>query len=262
MGGATGTVVSGTVVSGTVVVGSGAGVTSGTAGGSVPSGASVVEVVDVTSDASVVVGAGAAGGATTAASSATSASPPLPPRSAAPDTVVVVVASPPRTAEAAASAGGALITVTVRCPVSISIGSRNATTDVPESASTWSAGGTTVAPERPTPIDAAAAPTKAVAAVAAPCVAPAATAVGKSGSWASHDSGPMATRSRPSDTFRNARTTAGSNWVPEQRASSARASADEIGFWYDRTDVITSYASATDTMRPATEMSSPASPRG
>ena len=85
---------------------------------------------------------------------------------------------------------------------------------------------------------------------------------GTNDSCVNHDNGPIAIRNRPSDTFRNALTTAASNWLPAQRASSARAATGEIGSLYDRADVITSNASVTATIRPARLMSVPASPRG
>ena len=47
---------------------------------------------------------------------------------------------------------------------------------------------------------------------------------GNSVNWANSDSGPITRRNPPSDTDRNARTTAGSKWLPAQRASSIRAS--------------------------------------
>ena len=100
--------------------------------------------------------------------------------------------------------------------------------------------GTIGSPARPSPTDAAAAPTSAVAAPVVPAAAVVVNAVGNSGTCASHDSGPIASRSRPSERFMNARTTAGSNWVPAHRVSSARASAGEIAFLYERTEVITS----------------------
>ena len=62
----------------------------------------------------------------------------------------------------------------------------------------------------------------------------------RTGSSAIHESGPITSRSRPMEMLRNARTTSGSNWVPAQRASSARASAGDIAVLYERTDVITS----------------------
>ena len=43
------------------------------------------------------------------------------------------------------------------------------------------------------------------------------------GACASQESGPIASRSRPSEMLRNARTTRGSNWSPAQRAISSRA---------------------------------------
>ena len=80
--------------------------------------------------------------------------------------------------------------------------------------------------------------------------APAVTSVwGTNESCVNHDSGPIAIRKRPSDTFRNARTMAASNWVPAHRASSARAATGEIGSLYERADVITSNASVTATIR-------------
>ena len=83
-----------------------------------------------------------------------------------------------------------------------------------------------------------------------------------SGSWVSHDSGPIARRSRPSEMFRNARTGRGSNCVPAQRASSARPSTAPFASLYERTLVITSKTSATDTIRAARLIWSPAIPFG
>ena len=82
------------------------------------------------------------------------------------------------------------------------------------------------------------------------------------GACASHESGPMASRRRPSETLRNARTTRGSNCAPAQRAISSRAATALPGSLYERADVITSNTSATATMRPASEMSSPWLPLG
>ena len=72
----------------------------------------------------------------------------------------------------------------------------------------------------------------------------------------------MTSRSRLSEIARNARTTFGSNCVPALLASSTRACAAGYGFLYERAAVITSNASATATMRPASEMSSPLNPFG
>ena len=88
------------------------------------------------------------------------------------------------------------------------------------------------------------------------------TEVGNSGICASHDSGPITSRSRPIEMFKNARTTVGSNCPPEHLASSARASAAETGALYERADVITSNVSATATIRAASAMSRPARPAG
>ncbi len=66
--------------------------------------------------------------------------------------------------------------------------------------------------------------------------------------WASHDIGPIALHSRPSEMFIIARTTSGSNWVPAQRCNSDRAVSADVGTLYDRADVITSKASATETI--------------
>jgi hypothetical protein len=49
------------------------------------------------------------------------------------------------------------------------------------------------------------------------------------GAWVSHETGPITSRIRPSEMFTNARTRAGSNCVPEQRVSSARASSGVAG---------------------------------
>jgi hypothetical protein len=62
--------------------------------------------------------------------------------------------------------------------------------------------------------------------------------------------------------FTKARTRRGSNCVPEQRVISSRASAALAGSLYERADVITSNTSAIATMRPASGISSPATPRG
>ena len=51
----------------------------------------------------------------------------------------------------------------------------------------------------------------------------------RNGICASHATGPAATRRRPREIWRKARTTTGSNWVPEHRVSSARALAADIG---------------------------------
>ena len=88
------------------------------------------------------------------------------------------------------------------------------------------------------------------------------TDVGNSVAWASHDTGPVARRRRGTEMLRNARTTVGSKWVPADRASSARACADEIGCLYERADVITSKASATATIRAESAMSVPPRPAG
>ncbi|CAB4601550.1 unannotated protein [freshwater metagenome] len=88
------------------------------------------------------------------------------------------------------------------------------------------------------------------------------TDCGKSDTCASHDSGPITRRSRPIDRLMNARTTAGSKWVPAHLASSMRASAALRAAVYERTDVITSNTSATATIRPASEISVPRSPFG
>ncbi len=82
------------------------------------------------------------------------------------------------------------------------------------------------------------------------------------GACASQDSGPIASRRRPSETPRNARTTRGSNCAPEQRAISSRAAPASPGSLYERAEVMTSNTSATATMRPASEMSSPSLPFG
>jgi len=62
--------------------------------------------------------------------------------------------------------------------------------------------------------------------------------------------------------LRKALTIAGSNWLPAQRVSSVRAATGLIAFLYERTAVITSKASATETMRAPSEMSSPDNPNG
>ena len=116
----------------------------------------------------------------------------------------------------------------------------------------------------PTPMTPAPSPMTAVTAVTAEVPdAPAVTSDwGTNESCVNHDNGPIAIRRRPIEMFRNARTTVGSNWLPAQRANSARAAAADTGCLYDCADVITSNASATATMRAARLMSSPANRRG
>ena len=67
-----------------------------------------------------------------------------------------------------------------------------------------------------------------------PTAAAGLTAIGavhpRNGTWAIQDSGPITRRIRPRETLSMARTTLGSKWVPAQRLSSRRASADDIGF--------------------------------
>ena len=70
------------------------------------------------------------------------------------------------------------------------------------------------------------------------------------------------TRACPSDTFRKARTIAGSNCSPAHAASSRRAAGTLIGFLYERAAVITSKESATLTIRAANEIWSPSRPCG
>ena len=72
----------------------------------------------------------------------------------------------------------------------------------------------------------------------------------------------MTKRMRPSETFRNARTTCGSNCVPGAAGDLLRASAATDADLYDRAEVITSNESATATMRPASGIASPARPCG
>lgn len=83
-----------------------------------------------------------------------------------------------------------------------------------------------------------------------------------SGAWVSHETGPITRRMRPSEMFTNARTSAGSNCVAEQRAISSRPSTADEDSLYERLDVITSKTSAIATMRPAKGIASPAIPRG
>ena len=49
------------------------------------------------------------------------------------------------------------------------------------------------------------------------------------GTWANHESGPITSLRRPSEMFRNARTTRGSNCSPAQRAISSRATVEAKG---------------------------------
>ena len=83
------------------------------------------------------------------------------------------------------------------------------------------------------------------------------------GACVSHESGPITSRILPSEMFTNARTSRGSNWVPEQRVISASEPRRRPpASLYDRADVITSNTSAIATIRPASGISTPAIPRG
>ena len=82
------------------------------------------------------------------------------------------------------------------------------------------------------------------------------------GTSATHETGPMTQRRRPIETFSRALTMAGSNCVPAQRVNSCRAATGLRAFLYERTAVMTSKASATDTMRAPRDISSPESPNG
>ena len=62
----------------------------------------------------------------------------------------------------------------------------------------------------------------------------------RSGACVSHESGPITSLILPSEMFTKARTRRGSNCVPAQRASSARASVGLAGSLYERAEVITS----------------------
>jgi hypothetical protein len=66
---------------------------------------------------------------------------------------------------------------------------------------------------------------------------------------------PIVFQSLPTEMLRKARTIAGSSCVPATRISSCRAAPTLIGRLYGRGAVITSYTSATDTIRAASEMS-------
>ena len=106
-----------------------------------------------------------------------------------------------------------------------------------------------VAAEATAPMLAAAMPVTAATALAAGAAAVTTNDFGTIASCVIHDNGPIATRNLPNDRLRNARTTAGSNCVPAHLASSSRASTAERAALYERTEVITSNVSATDTMR-------------
>ena len=98
----------------------------------------------------------------------------------------------------------------------------------------------------------------AVAPVAAPASCPPARCRGpRIGASAVQDIGPTVHQSLPRDTFRKARTIAGSNCSPAHAASSRRAAGTLIGFLYERAAVITSKESATLTIRAANEICSP-----
>ena len=86
----------------------------------------------------------------------------------------------------------------------------------------------------------------------AAAVAPA-SPVGKNASWVSHDSGPIARRSLPSEMLRNAPNDVGVELGPGATGEFRSASAAVPGFLYERKEVMTSKASATATMRAANE---------
>jgi hypothetical protein len=106
----------------------------------------------------------------------------------------------------------------------------------------------------------AAAPTATCAPVTRAC--PATPRRATNGTSATHETGPIIQRSLPIETFRKALTMTGSNWLPAQRVSSVRAATGLIAFLYERTEVITSKESATETMRAPSEISSPDKPKG
>lgn len=76
--------------------------------------------------------------------------------------------------------------------------------------------------------------------IAAPQFQPRRSTQATSGSWAIHDAKPTTRQSRPIEMLRNARTTTGSNWLPEHLTSSCRAADTLTGLRYGRTAVMTS----------------------
>ena len=82
------------------------------------------------------------------------------------------------------------------------------------------------------------------------------------GAVLSDESGPAARDTRPTETLNMARTTAGSNCVPEPRVSSSRAADIGSGFLYALAAVMTAKASATATIRALKAISSLRSPLG
>jgi len=110
-------------------------------------------------------------------------------------------------------------------------------------------------------------PTVNAAAPIATCVPvarawPAKPNLARYGTSATQAIGPIAQRSRPMEIFRNALTMAGSNWPPAPLVSSLRAASDVIAFLYVRFAVITSKASATETIRAPRDISAPDRPNG
>jgi hypothetical protein len=73
---------------------------------------------------------------------------------------------------------------------------------------------------------------------------------------------PIVRHRRPTEMLRKARTIEGSSCVPATRMSSCRDADTLIGRLYGRGAVITSYVSATDTMRAARQISLPFNPFG
>ena len=82
------------------------------------------------------------------------------------------------------------------------------------------------------------------------------------GNPVSHDAGPIAHASFGAETASIARTTSGSNCLPLNRTSSSSPPARVRARLYGRAAVIVSNESATATMRPASEICVPLSPRG
>src|ERR1700722_10032506 len=98
--------------------------------------------------------------------------------------------------------------------------------------------------------------------IAAPQFQPRRSTQATSGNCATQDAKPTTRHNRPMEMLRKARTTTGSNWLPEHLTSSCRAAETLTGFRYGRTAVITSEEAATATVRHPSELCSPASPSG
>ncbi len=116
-------------------------------------------------------------------------------------------------------------------------------------------------PPRTTAVDAATIATWGAADARTPCC-PMRASAPSVGRFASSATGPPARSRRRSGIARKASTTAGSNWLPRPRVTSAYAARVAIGDRYGRAAVMLCQASASATIRAERGIASPARPSG